>query len=199
MSKLSITFSFDNETEAAVFLSKIVPTIPAEGKPVVVEVEKLGKPRLRSKPATATPVAKPKAAVPSGEFTNRKPEANGEGPVAAAAPVATSKTAATGESVATKPGAIPPAPVAAAPITGHAAPITGQPEAKVVPAVAPQQPTTTTPAPTIDDVRAALRTVFNKPGGTGAAAATALLTKFGATSVSTIPAAKYAEFIAACQ
>ena len=48
-------------------------------------------------------------------------------------------------------------------------------------------------------MRAALRTVFNKPGGTGAAAATALLTKFGATSVSTIPVAKYAEFIAACQ
>ena len=60
----------------------------------------------------------------------------------------------------------------------------------------PPAPKVSVGSPTQEDVRSALRTVFN---GKGATAATELLKKFNATSVSSVMPEQYADFIKACQ
>ena len=95
------------------------------------------------------------------------------------------------------PKVTPPAPRAEAAVE-NAAPVVVPPAPEPVPPPATPAATVST-ALTLDSVRAALRTVFNKPGGTGAQAATALLKKYNATSVSQVKPEDYAEFIKACQ
>ena len=98
------------------------------------------------------------------------------------------------------PKVTPPAPRAEA-AAENAAPapvVAAPPMPMIVPPPATPAATATT-ALTLDDVRAALRTVFNKPGGTGAQAATALLKKYNATSVSQVKPEDYAAFIKECQ
>lgn len=114
-----------------------------------------------------------------------------------ATPVEAPKAAAPVTVLGAPPVHAPVTPVAPAPKQEPVAAVV--PVAATVPLRSPAPKAPPADAPTVDAVRVALRTVFNKPGGTGAAAATELLKKFGATSVSTIPTAKYAEFIKACQ
>lgn len=82
---------------------------------------------------------------------------------------------------------VPPAPVAA-PVPAS---VTSTPTPDIAPV--PKAPTD---APTQEDVRTALRTVFNTKG---AGTATELLKKFGATSVGTVKPEQFVDFIKACQ
>jgi hypothetical protein len=100
------------------------------------------------------------------------------------------ETQGTGAAVTAKSEPTPPA--AAAPQT--AAPTT----ALNAPAPAGEMAKSAAAAPTADTIRTALMAVFKKPGGQGAAAATAILKKFNATRVSDIKPEQYADFLKAC-
>jgi hypothetical protein len=146
MSKLSITFQFENEHEAQAFLVRVNPTVSTAGLPLEVAVEKSAR-------AQKTPKA-PKAEAPAP---------NAEIQLGIGRP--------------------------AAPLSNF-----------ITPPLAPEPvPVPKVPAPTgsltLEDVRTALRTVFNSKG---AGTATELLKKFSATSVSNVKPEDYAAFIKAC-
>ena len=129
-------------------------------------------------------VPAPVGPLPDGPAANLRPLAQ---------PVSTAKPA----KPKVMPKVTPPAPRAEAAVE-NAAPVVVPPAPEPVPPPATPAATVST-ALTLDSVRAALRTVFNKPGGTGAQAATALLKKYNATSVSQVRPEDYAAFIKECQ
>jgi len=84
-------------------------------------------------------------------------------------------------------------PVTMPSVDGGGAPAPSEPSPEPVPVTAPKVPVGTASQ---EDVRSALRAVFNTKG---AGAATELLKRFNATSVSTVKPEQYADFIKACQ
>lgn len=169
---VKVTFTFASTAEATAFLMAVAPPRSASAVPVPLPVDKPDK-LVIEKPAK--PKITPKPNTGAG-MTGTPPQ-----------------TAASGVSspTASMPAPVPPKPTAAVPV------VTAPPAPIIAPGVSKAE--VKADGLTLEAVRNALRVVFNKPGGTGAAAATSLLKKYNATSVSNVKPEDYAAFIKDCQ